>query len=404
MSSNQPVVMVVAGGSWQVPLIAKLKELGAFVVNTNLYPDSIGFKYADVGLVADVKDIEANLRFAKEYRPDAILTDQSDIAVPTVAKLCEELDLPGIGYNIALRFTNKAIMREYCSEKGLFTLKYRICRTESEVLNFIDNIKKPVVIKPPDNQSSRGVHKVADPKYLREAFRDALKQTRLNWVLVEEYINGIEFTVEGIKTPNKHKTLAISVKDHFDHNPMIAKRLVFSNEIEGINFDRLMRENDHIIETMQLPFGLTHAEYKFYNDQFYLMEVAARGGGTKISSHIVPILSNIDTYAVLLKLAMGRKVEDLPHIKTEMAVLLEFFEFQSGTVKSITGLEKAKSLPGLIDMEINFSVGDFIRESADDRSRHMHVITAGKNVKNAIEIANQARDKIEVTYEKNTHI
>ena len=64
------------------------------VVVSNLYPDSPGFEFADIGVVADVRDRERNLEIAREHHPDAIVTDQSDIAVPTVAYLCECLGLP----------------------------------------------------------------------------------------------------------------------------------------------------------------------------------------------------------------------------------------------------------------------------------------------------------------------
>jgi carbamoyl-phosphate synthase large subunit len=56
--------MVIAGGEWQVPLIRTAKAMGLFVINSNLYSDSPGFRYADVGLVADVLDLEKNLDFA----------------------------------------------------------------------------------------------------------------------------------------------------------------------------------------------------------------------------------------------------------------------------------------------------------------------------------------------------
>ena len=55
-------LMIIAGGTWQVPLVKKAKELGCFVVNSNLYEDSPGFKYADVTAVADVRDKEKNLQ------------------------------------------------------------------------------------------------------------------------------------------------------------------------------------------------------------------------------------------------------------------------------------------------------------------------------------------------------
>ena len=107
-------VMVIAGGTWQVPLIKKVKSLGYEVVNSNLYEDSIGFKYADFTGVMDVRDKEKNLALAKEYKIDAVLTDQSDIAVPTVAYVAEQMGCPGIGHEMAELFTNKFKMREYC--------------------------------------------------------------------------------------------------------------------------------------------------------------------------------------------------------------------------------------------------------------------------------------------------
>ncbi len=60
-------------------------------MNSNLYEDSIGFKYADFTGVMDVRDKEKNLALAKEYKIDAVLTDQSDIAVPTVAYVAEQM-------------------------------------------------------------------------------------------------------------------------------------------------------------------------------------------------------------------------------------------------------------------------------------------------------------------------
>ena len=49
-------IMVVAGGSWQCPIVKTAKEMGHYVICTNLYEDSPAFKYADAGLVANVLD------------------------------------------------------------------------------------------------------------------------------------------------------------------------------------------------------------------------------------------------------------------------------------------------------------------------------------------------------------
>lgn len=73
--------MVVAGGNWQVELVKKAKSMGHYVICSNLYEDSPAFPYAEACEVADVLDKEKNLEIAKKYQPDAVLSDQSDIAI-----------------------------------------------------------------------------------------------------------------------------------------------------------------------------------------------------------------------------------------------------------------------------------------------------------------------------------
>ena len=108
-------IMIVAGGDWQVPITKKAKEMGLYVISSNLYEDSPAFAYADAVKIANVLDREANLACAERYKPDAVVTDQSDIAVPTVAYICQRLGLPGIGEDKASLFTNKYKMREFCA-------------------------------------------------------------------------------------------------------------------------------------------------------------------------------------------------------------------------------------------------------------------------------------------------
>ena len=109
-------VMVIAGGDWQIELIKKAKQMGNYVICSNLYEDSPAFPYADACEVADVLDKERNLEIAKKYMPDAVISDQSDIAVPTVAYLNEKLGLRGIGTERADIFTDKSVMRKFCKE------------------------------------------------------------------------------------------------------------------------------------------------------------------------------------------------------------------------------------------------------------------------------------------------
>ena len=161
--------MIVAGGDWQVPITKKAKEMGLYVISSNLYEDSPAFAYADAVKIANVLDREANLACAERYKPDAVVTDQSDIAVPTVAYICQRLGLPGIGEDKASLFTNKYKMREFCKKYGFASPDFRLCTELGQAKTFLAEHHR-IIIKPIDSQSSRGVFLIETQEDLTRYF------------------------------------------------------------------------------------------------------------------------------------------------------------------------------------------------------------------------------------------
>ena len=391
-------VMVIAGGDWQVPLVRKIRQMGFVALNSNLYVDSPAFAFADVTLVADVLDKESNLEFARAQKADAVLTDQSDIAVPTVAYVCEKLGLPGIGVETAELFTNKFLMREFCAQHGFPTVRHRLCDRLQQAVEFSAQVGFPCVVKPPSNQSSRGVVKVSGSAGLEGAYAEASRYSANDSVLIEEFIGGVELTVEGLKLPGGHRSLAVSRKEHYSHNPMIAKRLLYSHEDEDIDYHRLRLQHDQMIDAMGLGFGITHTEYKYDHDQFYLIEAAARGGGTRISSDIVPLMSGVDVNEVLVRMALGEEV-DAPAIRRSgCCAALEFWEFEPGLVTGISGLEDVLATPGVVTAGLVIRPGDVVRPPQDDRLRHGFVISHAGSKPALQRLLSEIRSRIVISY------
>lgn len=394
-------VMVIAGGDWQCPIVKTAKKMGHQVVCSNLYEKSPAFAYADFGEVADVLDKETNLKIAKKYMPDAVLTDQSDIAVTTVAYIAEKLGLKGIGEDKAKLFTNKYEMRKFCEEKGFPYPKYKLCSSYEEALKFFsESIEGPAIIKPIDSQSSRGIHIVHTAEELWGNYQDALKYSNaMQAILVEEYINGKEFTVDGIKTSAGYWVTAISKKNHFAYNPSVAQELLFSNYDEEYDYDALRRINKEMVLKMGMPFGLTHAEYKYMNGKFYLIEIAARGGGTKISSDIVPIMSGVNTNEVYINLLLDKEQEIKISYDKDIYAVLGFFDFKPGKVKAIKGIEKVKKYVGVKDIAINVKPGEYVEYAKDDRSRVGHYILWASGYERLRKLEAEIKSTIEIIYE-----
>ena len=389
-------VLVIAGGEWQVPLIRRISELGYQVYNANLYPDSPGFAYANGSFVANVLDREANLRYAREIRPDAVMTDESDVAVPTVAFLADRLGLRGIGEDKAALFTDKHLMREFCRTHGFASPEFRLCGKLEEAEAFLAEHGR-MILKPIDNQASLGVFLIEDPAELREKFEQTMSFSRRDkTVLAEQYIEGREFTVDSIVVNGKCTSLATSLKYQYAHNPNVTQILYFTNESAEYDLDLLRRNNERLVEAMGLPFGITHAEYKYMDGRFYLIEIAARGGGTRISSHLVPLMSGVDNYRILIEQALGSTEEYDAAPRREYGnrkAVLEFLSFPEGVVKSIDGLEEAGKLPGVIEIRLNFQVGDTLRNASDDRTRSGFFIAWGESA----EALDALRDRVKRT-------
>ncbi len=374
-------IMVVAGGDWQVCLVKKAKEMGHYVICSNLYEDSPAFPYADACEVADVLDKEKNLKIAERYMPDAVITDQSDIAVPTVAYVNERLGLRGIGTDLASLFTNKYEMRLFCRDRGIPVPDFKLCRTPEEAAEFLKG-RDEMIIKPIDSQAGRGVFLVRSEEDIRQHFEKSMSfSNREKVVLAEQYIRGEEFSVDGLCVEGVQHPLAISRKEHYAYNPNMAKTLFFSHADPEYDYELLRRQNKTLVEAAGLPFGLTHAEYKFQDGRYYLIEIGARGGGSNISGKVTPYMSGIDHYACLIRQALGQPVqvdvEQCLRENSDRYAVLSFFEFGEGTVARVEGRELLESLPNIIDFQLNVKPGEVLKNPEFSRQRPGHYIGVG---------------------------
>ena len=89
-------IMVLAGGKFQLPLCQRVKKMGYRLVSVNPYKDSPCFQYADEIVQEDVLNQETVLQAAKHLKVDAVITDQTDVAVGTAAYVADRMGLPGL--------------------------------------------------------------------------------------------------------------------------------------------------------------------------------------------------------------------------------------------------------------------------------------------------------------------
>ncbi|EHN71547.1 ATP-grasp domain-containing protein [Aliivibrio fischeri] len=381
------MICVIGGGEWQAPLISSIQKKGHQVLCVNLYSDTSGSQLADFFEYADIKNKDQCFNAIKKYKDKikAVVTDQSDIAVGTVAYISEQLGgLKSIGETTAKRFTDKYLMRVICKELNLPNPSFCLVNNKLEVENFIQTFGLPVVLKPRNSQSSKGISIIKSHDQIESSLCNAMLESHeFDNVLIEQYIGGIEYTVEGYSRNFKNTTIAYSEKSHYEDCKQVAESLTYPGNLSTNERLKLFKTCEMIVDSLGLKFGITHAEFKYHKGEFYLIEVAARGGGTKISSHIVPTISNFNLYDILLDDLLKDNVDDFNYNYTENGIVrLKFLNFLSGKVLDCISVDKIIAHDRIIDFNYNFNIGEDIQSVKDDRSRHAHLIVHYDNEDN----------------------
>ena len=187
--------LVLAGGFPQIEVINKLKSRGIKTVLADYYEHPVARDYADKFYRISTLDVDAIRQLAIDEKVDFIITVCTDQALLTMAKVSEELGLPTyIDYKTAINSTNKAYMKKVFAENNIPSAKFVISGDFSEL--DLSGWKYPLIVKPVDCNSSKGVRRVGNKEELEASFNDAVSLSRTNTAIIEEYITGKELSID----------------------------------------------------------------------------------------------------------------------------------------------------------------------------------------------------------------
>jgi len=374
--------LFLCGGRWQLPWLSYLKTKGHKIILVDPYSNSPCVNHADVFFKEDVKNTDSIIKYILDngFNIEAVTSEQTDVSALPVAIISKKLGLDYSDPSIVERFTNKGVSRSFLKKnyKTHFP-EFKIINSFEELLEFINKFKN-IIIKPVDSQSSRGVYHIKKPYNLNElkiTYDICVSFSSEKQIIAEQFIEGNEITLEGICLNKKHYTLTGSNKKHFRTG--IASELSYPLLINQNLKHELYAFHNDLIEKTGINNAITHAEYIIdeVNNNFSLVEMACRGGGSLIPSHIVPLVTKIDLYDLYYQAIFKKNNINNLEVENNYFVTLHFFEFPSGKVESIEGLERCKNFKCVIDIGLEFKVGDAIENAQDDRSRQGYVIVSG---------------------------
>ena len=396
-------VMILGAGAGQIPFINICKKKGYYVIAVSTKGDYPGFKLADKCYYLDTRDKDAILQAAENEHIDAILTDQTDVSVPTVAYVAEKMGLRGIGYDTALIFSNKYLMREAAKESGVAVPKYDKAKTLQEAKNIARDIGYPIIIKPADSSGSRGVIKVSDEEELECNFEESLKYSSVDYIIVEQFISGIEYLADGFAMNSKYFNLDLGTKEFFDvPNAFVSSICKFFSPklVTDDVGKKVLDANKKLVDYIGLNFGITHAEYIYSPSdcKVYLVEIAARGGGVYISSHLTPMASGINTNERIINYVV-EGVCDVPDENDLLSKVTGYmrYAFPKGIITEISGVEETKKLEGVFMVSTDrVSVGKEVFPLENDNGSYGPILFVGNNDDECDKIIQKVKDTFKI--------
>ncbi len=391
--------MILGASILQLPAIRKAKELGLEVIAVDIDPDAIGFKEADINLIISTIDIPNVVKAAKDYKIDGVMTLASDMPIRTVAAVAKELGLKGITNDAALKATNKVMMRQALRDYDVPIPKFFKASSEEEYISAVrkfEEMGSRSIIKPADNSGSRGV--VLLNGYEEEDIKDAYKYSkafsRNGDILIEEYMEGAEVSVETLSVNGVCHVIQITDKlttgapyfVEMGHSEPSLLPLAIRKQVEKV----AIAAN----KAIGIYDGPSHTEIKITADGPKIVEIGARLGGDNITTHLVPLSTGVDMVKCCLHIALGEEPDITPRFSKASAI--RYLKSDTGLINHITGIEEAKKIVGIKQISIVHGIGEFAHNIQNSVDRIGFVIAQNNTVEEAINTCEQALNKISI--------
>lgn len=298
--------IAILGASYlQLPLIEKAKDMN---IETHCFAwdnDYAVCKYvSDYFYPISVLDKEIVLRKCKEINIDGITTIATDICVPTISYVASKMNLTANSIQASLLSTNKFLMRQAFEKQKLSSPK-SICVESFDDLDFKD-LNFPMIVKPTDRSGSRGVKKAESIDELKKGIFNALKISFENKAIVEEFIDGIEVSVESISWKGKHYVLAVTDKVTTNHPHFVEIEHHQPSSLDDNLIQNIKTETHKVLNALGIEYGASHTEYKITKDgNVFIIETGARMGGDFIGSNLIELSTGYDYIKGVIEIALG---------------------------------------------------------------------------------------------------
>lgn len=374
MYQGKKAVLIFGVGPLQESIIGRAQKMGLYTVGIDPAKDAVCRDAVDAFEVVGGQDYEGTCAVVEKYGIDAIVTAATDKPLVMMARVAEKYGFPFFSVETARWSTDKFQMKQRFMEGGVPCAKGRLIKTVEETADMV----YPVIIKPRDNSGSRGVKLCRNREELEASMSEAFEVSKLDTVLVEEFIEGLEYSIEGLHYDGKNEVIQFTEKKttEFPYNVELGHKQPanISDEQKDAIRDIVAR----IGKALKFENCPSHTELKINERGIFVIETSPRLGGDYITSTLVPLSTGVNMEDELLKISVGEPVKIFVSHKQFSGI--RFFSFREGWhVHNVPDLQVVKSWPNVVHFAFNLTKGETVHRITSSLNRYGHIIVVSEN-------------------------
>ena len=371
---DKRTVLLFGCGELQQSIAKRAQKMGIFVVGIDPCADAACKDDMDAFEVVGGQDFEGTLAVARKYNVRGIVTAATDKPLVMMARVAKELNLPFYSVETAQWSTDKFQMKQRFMEGGVPCAQGRLIHNADDA----KDLYFPVICKPRDNSGSRGVKLCRNLLELQACIDEALQYSKLDTVLVEEFIEGREFSIESLHYDGKSEVIQFTEKKTtpFPYNVELGHKQP-ANLTDGQR-DAIREIVSKIGVALKFENCPSHSELKVNERGIFVIETSPRLGGDYITSTLTPLSTGINLEDQLLHIALGEKV-DTTTGRVNKASGVCFFSYPEGEVNAIAPeISEVANLPHIHNFELKLKVGDHVNQITSSLNRYGQFIVDGE--------------------------
>lgn len=388
-----------------------------------------GFVFGDKICYEDTRDYDKILEIAREEKIDGIVTTGTDVAVVTIGKVCDALGLRGLSFEAGKTATDKMLMKQRYEEYSVRTARYRRiflkeaekfsvdgeeaaeilpldgeeaaegskdCQLTEYLERELEGLQFPLIFKAVDTSGSRGIVKAEDSSKFAEAYRTVRENTRKDYFIVEEFLEGEEFGAQSFVSGGEVQFILPHGDYVFQGDTGVPIGHWAPYELEPSVIEDAKEQLQKAVKAMGLDNCALNADFILSGGKPYVLEIGGRAGATCLAE-LVSLYYGYNYYEKIIQAALGLPV-DFASQEANPNVGMLLRSEKTGVIREIRNRNDEED-PQIVEIQFDYQPGDKVQAFRVGPHRIGHVVVKADTLEEAKRKMDEALGNIEIQVE-----